>query len=110
MTIADIVKATGVAWTTIDRYVNGKWTRDPVASLVKNLCEGLGLDLDEAYAALGWSQAAVGTDVREPEPVLDPRLRAVARRLSDPNVSILEKIQIQAVLEAIAKGKFAPEE
>lgn len=110
MTNNDIVKATGVAWTTIDRYIYGRWTRDPVASLVKNLCSGLGLELAEAYAALGWSEAPAGTDNREPEPVLDPRLRAVARRLSDPNVSLLEKLQIQAVLESMAKGKFAPEE
>jgi hypothetical protein len=109
MGIADIEEATGLGWSTIDRYKKGQWSRDPLTGHVQKLCGGLGISLDEAYAALEWA-AEPARDNPSPEPALDHRLRAVARRLSDPNVSVLEKLQIQAVLDSMAKGKFAPEE
>lgn len=107
MTIEKIVEATRISWTTIDRWVKGDWSKDPRGTQVKSFAEGVGGSLSELYAALDWSEVS---ERSEPEPSLDPRLRAVARRLSDPNVSLLEKAAIQSLLESMAKGKFAPEE
>lgn len=105
MTIEKIVEATGVSWTTIDRWVKGDWNKDPRGTQVKALSEGLGGSLADLYAALGWSE---GPDRPEPEPTLDPRLRAINRILADPSVSLLEKIAIQSQLDYIAKRNLAP--
>lgn len=109
MTLADMETATGLGDSTFSRWKKGQWTKDPRPGAVHDFCDGLGGSRADAYAALGWSEtgSAVAT---EPEPPLDSRLKAVARRLSDPNVSLMEKIAIQSLLDSMAKGKFAPEE
>lgn len=109
MTIPKVEQATGVGKSTIYRWRDGGWSIDPRITEVQGFCDGLGVPRSEAYAALGWSER-LDAERAEPEPSLDPRLRAVARRLSDPNVSLLEKVAIQQLLESMAKGKFAPEE
>lgn len=109
MTIPKVEQATGVGKSTIYRWRDGSWSVDPRITEVQGFCDGLGIPRSEAYAALGWSER-LDAEPTEPEPALDPRLRAVARRLSDPNVSLLEKAIIQQMLDGIAKGKFAPEE
>lgn len=104
MTIEMIEKATDVSWTTIDRWMKGSWNKDPRGTQVKALFEGLGASVDDAYAALGWS---ANPERAEPEPAMDPRLRKLARILADPNVSVLEKIAIQAQLDFMLQGKLA---
>lgn len=101
MTVVDMVEATGVAKSTIFRWRSGDWSRDPRASQVRSFCEGLGVSLAAAQRALGW------TDDRqaEPEPLQNPLLVELARRLEDPNVTPEEKGFIEESLRMLlARG------
>lgn len=105
MTIEMIVAAAKVSWTTIDRWMKGDWNKDPRGTQVKDFFDGLGGSLADGYAALGWT---VDPERAEPEPSMDPRLRKLARILSDPDVSVLEKIAIQSQLDYMLKRQLAP--
>src|SRR5688572_5213391 len=78
---SDVSRHTGVSRQTINRWVRGDWANDPEPDRVISFCTGLGLDPSEAFALLGWAEAAAepagGTEVAE----LDPDIAALARRL-----------------------------
>lgn len=100
MKIDEIETATKVGKSTFYRWADGKWSRDPRASEVRQFCVGLGLSVDEAYRMLGW--AATGA-AREPEPIMDdPDVRAVMRALNDPNLHPTVKLMIRRQLRALA--------
>lgn len=99
LTIATVENKTGISTTTIYRWRNGEWTRDPRPSEVRAFCEGLDINLRSAYDALGW---AYEKRAAAPEPDLDPDLKIVARRLADPGVSEEEKRIIRATLQHLA--------
>src|SRR5688572_19032876 len=84
MTIEQIEKATDVGNSTLYVWRKGEWNRDPVQGKVRSFCEGLGVDIDEAYRALGWATTQQ-TRRKPPEPMLeDPDVRALMRKLTDP--------------------------
>lgn len=101
LSIADIERVTGVPNSTFYRWKGGDWKHDPRPFQVKAFCEGLGIPFSAAQAALQWSGDGRPVD---PEPVLDPDVRAVARRLADPKVSAEEKAVIRATLQYLARG------
>lgn len=101
MTVADIEKATGVSKATFYRWKNAEWTKDPRGSQVKAFCEGLGGSYERAYRLLGWSE--MGSPETEPAIDLEPDMKAVARRLRDPNVSEAEKQEIRAMIRYLAR-------
>jgi len=105
MTIADVERATGVSKTTIYRWRDGDWSKDPRPSQVRALCEGLGVPCEIAYRLLGWSDA--GPPMEEP-PIDDPDLREVARRLRDPHVSEAEKQAIRIMIRYLARRRDVP--
>lgn len=98
LTIADVKLKTGIGTTTVYRWINGDWSRDPRPSEVRAFCEGLDVNLRAAYDALGWAYEKRTT----PEPDLDPDLKIVQRRLLDPTVSEEEKRIIRATLQHLA--------
>lgn len=110
MTTAQIEAATRVGSSTIYRWKDGEWSRDPQRGQVKNFCAGLSLSLDEAYRALDWQ-----TDDREtvePAPIQNPALREAARLLADPSIRVEDKAMILEMLamlnaRAVANRKRA---
>lgn len=101
MSVADVEKATGIPNSTFYRWRQGLWKQDPRPSQVKAFCEGLGIPFTAAQAALSWSGDGKPA---ETEPVVDPDVRAVARRLADPKVSPEEKAIIRGALRHLARG------
>lgn len=99
ITIKEIERRTGVGSTTFYRWRDGDWTADPRPSQVDAFCDGLDIPTTAAYRALGWG--ADGKPAGEPEAVLDPELRAIQRRLMDPNVSDATKESIRNMLRLI---------
>jgi transcriptional regulator with XRE-family HTH domain len=101
MSVKAIEEATGVSKSTLYRWMDGDWSRDPRASEVRSLCIGLGASLEEAHRMLGWDQSTAN---REPEPITDdPDLRAVMRILNDPNTQPIIKLVIRRQLRALAR-------
>lgn len=91
MTVAQIEEATGVGNTTFYSWRNGTWDRDPVPAKVREFCEGLGIAIEEAYAALGWGMPT-GARRKAPTAITeDPDLRRLMRKLMDPKVPETEK-------------------
>lgn len=105
MTDIDIAAATGVGTSTFHRWRRAEWGRGwPELQSVIDFCEGLGIDSEEGFAALGLSGQRRPTT----EQPLDPDLRHLARRLADPNVSAAEKATIRATLQYLANLPEAP--
>lgn len=98
MTVVQIEEATGVGNSTFYAWQKGEWTKDPRPTQVRSFFEGLGMDVTEAYQALGW--AAPDKDRKGAEPVIsDPDVQELFdlanRKLNDPNVPALEKALIR---------------
>lgn len=100
MTIRQIEASTGVSSTTFYRWRDGDWTRDPRPSQVKRFCDGLDIPYQAAFRTLGWS----GDDRQDtaPEPLVEPDLRLIQRRLLDPGVPEEQKQAIRQMLRLIA--------
>lgn len=100
MTIKQIEAATGVSKSTFYRWRDGEFF--PKVPELRRFCNGLGVDISEAYAALGW-QEADSSRTLPPEPIItDPDLRSILRTLNDPNVSPADKLRIRRMLRAMA--------
>lgn len=99
MTVKDIERVTGLGKSTLYRWRDGNWSRDPRGSEVQAFCAGLDIPLSVAHAALGWTG-----DERQPEPapLADPDLSALARRLMDPRISDEERRHIRRTVRWLA--------
>lgn len=101
MTIKDIEAATGVGKSTQYRWKRGEVIPD--APTLHRFVDGLGGDRGEAYAALGWAMPDARPARQTPEPVvLDPDLRLLMRKLTDPNTPDSEKAWIRRQIRAMA--------
>lgn len=99
ISIKEIERRTSVGSTTFYRWRDGDWSKDPRPSQVDAFCEGLDIPTRAAYRALGW-----GTDGKpsaSPDAVFDPELRAIQRKLMDPNISESTKENIRGMLRLI---------
>lgn len=101
LTIAEIERRTGIGSTTFYRWRDGDWARDPVAGKVDAFCAGLEIPTSAAYTALGWGNA--DNPNPQPEPLVEPDLRLIQRRLLDPNVSDEEKADIRSALKFLTR-------
>jgi transcriptional regulator with XRE-family HTH domain len=99
LTNAEIAKVTGVGTSTFHRWRRGDYKEAPELARVRAFCEGLGVPVSEAFAALGVSDRR---DTPEPEPALDPDIRIVLRALSDPEVSAHDKAVIRQMIKMMA--------
>lgn len=95
-----IEERTGVPRATIYRWRRAE-IENPQRALVEKFCVGLGINIAVAGQILGWQGSRPDT---EPEPTLDPEMRAVMRRLNDPSVPEVEKINIREMLRYLARG------
>lgn len=81
-----------------------RWRRSEVESpqrvQVQAFCRGLGIPVTTAAQILGWDDSRPST---EPDPTVDPDIRAIMRKLADPNRSTEEKTSIRATLRYLAK-------
>lgn len=91
--------------TSLGRSTMYRWRRAEIESpqrrQVQQFCSGLGIPLKTAAQILGWDGGPPST---EPEPSVDPDLRAVMRRLNDPAVTAEEKTTIRQMLRYLARG------
>lgn len=100
MSTDDIEVATGLPRSTIYRWKRAE-VATPQPKQVVAFCEGLDIPVRTAGQILGWD----GSDkVLEPEPLIDPDMRAVERRLRDPKTSDAEKTTIREMLRFLARG------
>ena len=100
LTTKQIEKVTGVPTSTVYRWKRSE-IDNPQRDLVIRFCEGLEIPVRTAGQILGWDGS---TRVPEPEPIDDPDMRAVERKLKDPSVSDAEKMTIRATLRFLARG------
>ncbi|HEU4425026.1 MAG TPA: XRE family transcriptional regulator [Pilimelia sp.] len=100
MTDRDITAATGVGVSTFHRWKRGEFEQAPDVHKVRAFFGGLGLAIRPALLALGVED---GRDDPEPEPPLEPDVRAILRTLADPNVSDERKTAIRGMLRLIAR-------
>lgn len=97
LTMKQIEDATGIGKSTIYRWRDG--TVLPKMPELRRFCEGLGAPINEAYAALGWSE---DPERRQPEPLLeDPDVRALMRKLTDPQTPAATKLLIRRTIRAL---------
>lgn len=101
MTDRQIAKETGLAASTFHRWQRGEGRELPELEKVRAFCAGTGANLSEALDALGMSGRR---DTPEPEPLIPPEMRAIMRRLADPNVPEKEKMVITEMLRLLARG------
>ncbi|OKI47199.1 helix-turn-helix domain-containing protein [Micromonospora sp. CB01531] len=81
-----------------------RWRRAEVESpqrrQVQAFCRGLGIPVTTAGQILGWDDSRQPT---APDPTVDPDIRAIMRKLTDPNVPTEQKTIIRATLRHLAK-------
>lgn len=95
-----IKELTGVGPSTFHRWRRGDWGKDwPELQKVIDFCEGLGIQVDGAFDALGISGQRQPT---ESAVQLDPDVRIIMQRLADPSVSAAEKTLIRGTLRHLA--------
>lgn len=92
MTDPHIEAATGVRASTFHRWRRGEVA--PTVDKVRQFCAGLAIPANEALAAMGVHQERV-----EPEPVMDPDVLALLRKLEDPRVNAETKAFIRSTLQ-----------
>lgn len=94
-----VEERTGVSLATIYRWTRAE-SPNPQREKVLAFCEGLGIPLRTVAQILGWDGSRQPT---APEPVIDPDIRAILRKLNDPNVPVEQKTIIRATLRHLAK-------
>jgi len=100
MSIKAIEEAGGVGKSTLYRWRDGEVL--PKVPELRRFCEGMGVAVGEAYAALGWSEEP---ERAEPRPIIeDPDVRALMRKLTDPNTPAAEKTWIRRQIRALAES------
>lgn len=99
--ITDVVKESGVGRTTLHRWTGGDWTEDPQAAKVRDFCDSVGVDVDQAFHILWPSRNRGRPDEPEP-PALDPDIVRLLRKISDPNTPKFEREFIQESLRLLA--------
>lgn len=101
MSTDEIEQRTGLRRSTLYRWSRAEIS-SPQRDLVQQFCDGLGIPVTTASQILGWDGSPPSA---EPEPSVDPDLRAVMRRLNDPAVTTEEKTTIRQMLKFLARGK-----
>lgn len=101
MSIDEVQARTGVPKSTMYRWRRAE-IENPQRDLVQKFCDGLGIPRTTASQILGWDGTPPST---EPDPSVDPDLRAIMRRLNDPKVSTEEKTTIRQMLRFLARGQ-----
>ncbi|MEU7590714.1 helix-turn-helix transcriptional regulator [Micromonospora sp. NPDC049230] len=97
--IEDVETTTGIGRATIYRWVRAE-SPNPRREKVIAFCEGLGIPVKTATQILGWDGSRQPT---APEPIVDPDIRAILRKLNDPNTPAEQKTSIRATLRYLAK-------
>jgi transcriptional regulator with XRE-family HTH domain len=102
MTAAQVEAETKISLSTIHRWRRGEIA--PTVDKVRQFCAGLGLSSKEALAALGLSER----DATPPEPITDPDMLALLRKLQDPNTNEETKTYIRTTLHMLANMPAQP--
>lgn len=102
MSAVQIEQATKVRLSTIHRWRRGEIA--PTVDKVRQFCAGLGLPPQEALAALGITDR----EPSPPEPITDPDIVALLRKLQDPNVNQETKDYIRTTLQMLANMPVQP--
>lgn len=102
LTDQQIEKATGIRASTFHRWRGGKTA--PTVDKVRQFCAGLGIAPREALAALGVGDR----DPAPADPIIDPDIVALLRRLQDPNVNEETKTYIRTTLRMLANMPTQP--
>jgi transcriptional regulator with XRE-family HTH domain len=103
LTDPQIEEATGIRASTFHRWKRGE--SSPSVDKVRQFCAGLGVSPREALNALGMGDRGPA----EPEPIVDPDILALLRKLSDPNTNDETKTYIRTTLKMLANMPAQPQ-
>ncbi|MEU8186059.1 helix-turn-helix domain-containing protein [Micromonospora carbonacea] len=101
MSKSELARRLGVDRGTIGRWESGD-NRPEKAGVVEAFANLFGLDADEALAAAGL-RSGTAPDRPARDVPLDPDLRIIMRRLTNPAASEAEKASIRATLRYLAQ-------
>jgi transcriptional regulator with XRE-family HTH domain len=96
MTDPQIEEATGIRASTFHRWKRGESA--PTVDKVRQFCAGLGVSPREALASLGMGER----EATAPEPIMDPDVLALLRKLQDPHTNEETKNYIRTTLKVLA--------
>ena len=99
MSTEEIEARTGLPRSTMYRWRRAE-VESPQRVQVQAFCAGLGIPVTTASQILGWDGQPPSP---EPEPSVDPDLRAVMRKLNDPSTSAEAKATIRQMLRYLAR-------
>ncbi|MEU4772926.1 helix-turn-helix transcriptional regulator [Micromonospora sp. NPDC023644] len=102
MTKSELARRLGVDRGTVIRWESGK-SRPEDAVVVTAFAELFDLDVDEALTAAGLRVSATPAARPNRDAPLDPDLKVIMRRLTNPDVSEAEKTTIRATLRYLAQ-------
>lgn len=97
----EVSRRTGVSRQTINRWVRGDWSTDPEPERVVAFCEALGIQAVVAFRILGWDRSPA-TRSNALQPLMDPDIEALLRRLLDPETPAAEKYHIRETVRYLA--------
>lgn len=102
--IPRIATEAGISNPTIYRWRDGTWTKAPDPDAVAAFCDALDISPSVAFSIL-WP--GKNDQAQQPEPLpLDPdierQIRALVRKIADPNVSESEKLTIRTMIQHLA--------
>jgi transcriptional regulator with XRE-family HTH domain len=101
MTKSELARRLGVDRGTVIRWESGK-SRPEDATVVTAFANLFGLDVDEVLTAAGLRLSSIPTERPTIHAPLDPDLKIIMRRLTNPDVSDAEKASIRATLRYLA--------
>lgn len=106
-TVPKIAKRAGIGSNTIYRWRDAAGIRQPRPEQVVAFCDALGLPAAEALAIL-WP-GEHDPPAPEPEPLADPDLVVIARKLQDPALPESERYHLRETLRQLAARPDRPE-
>lgn len=98
----DFADRIGIRLSTLDRWLRGRWRKDPTRDKVDNFIRAVGEDTETVYGALGWGVEKPTRTVTQP--ARNPRTLDVDRVLEDPHVPKSYKAYISQTLELLVRN------
>lgn len=105
--VPKVAEAAGIGSNTIYRWRDGRGVRAPLPEQVVAFCDAVGVPASQAFAIL-WPGKHDGGRATAPQPLDDPDVVAIARKLADPNLPEVERYHLRETLRMLAARPVQP--